>query len=195
MNVIRPYSKVLVALFLVAFASAVPAAASESAPTRAQARNEVRFMTEMIDHHAMAIEMAELCLSRAIHEELLATCQAIIAAQSQEIATMQSWLEDWYDVRYKPQMTSGMQRQMERMASMTGAEFEVAFMKSMIRHHWKAVVRASGCIDRAYHEALVDMCAEIIEAQVAEIAQLRAWLCEWYGICNYGPKGAVAQAR
>ena len=88
-----------------------------------------------------------------------------------------------------------MQRQMERMAVMTGAEFEIAFMKSMIRHHWKAVVRASGCIDRAFHPELVAMCADIVEAQAAEITQMRTWLCDWYGICSYGPKGAVAEAH
>lgn len=38
----------------------------------------------MIDHHQMAIEMAELCLTRAIHEELRATCENIIATQSAE---------------------------------------------------------------------------------------------------------------
>ena len=89
----------------------------------------------------------------------------------------------------------GMQNQMERMAEMVGAEFEIAFMKSMIRHHWKAVVRASGCIDRAYHAELVDMCANIVETQVAEITQLRTWLCEWYAICNYGPKGSVGDVN
>ena len=194
-TVIRTCRSALAATCVFAFAFALPAEASGPAPTRAQAQYEVRFMTEMIDHHAMAIEMAELCLTRAIHQELLEMCQQIIAAQSQEIATMQAWLADWYGVNYGPQMTRGMQRQLEQMASMTGAEFEIAFMKSMIRHHWKAVVRASGCIDRAYHEELVEMCTEIVEAQVAEITQLRTWLCEWYGICNYGPKGAVARAH
>ena len=192
---IRASSSTLVAACIFAVAFTAPAVASGPAPTRAQAQYEIRFMTEMIDHHAMAIEMGELCLTRAIHRELLELCQQIIATQSQEIATMQSWLEDWYGVDYEPRMTTGMQRQLERMASMTGAEFEIAFMKSMIRHHWKAVVRASGCIDRAYHEELVEMCTQIVQAQVAEISQMRAWLCEWYGVCNYGPKGAVARAH
>jgi hypothetical protein len=35
------------------------------------------------------------------------------------------------------------------------------------------------------------MCGQIVEAQTAEITQLRTWLCEWYGVCNYGPKGAA----
>lgn len=50
-------------------------------------------------------------------------------------------------------------------------------------------------IDRAYHPELVDICANIVETQVAEITQMRTWLCEWYGVCNYGPKGAVAETH
>ena len=90
-------------------------------------------------------------------------------------------------------MSQGMQQQLDRMSHMPGPEFEMEFMKSMIRHHWKAVVRSAGCIDGAYHSELVAMCAEIVEMQTAEITQLRTWLCEWYGICNYGPKGAVGE--
>ena len=168
--------------------------ATEPAPTSATAQYEVRFMSEMIDHHAMAVMMGELCLSRAtVHEELRAMCNDIIDAQLQEIATMQMWLGAWYGVTYQPAMTPGMQNRMDRMAQMAGAEFEIAFMQSMIRHHWKAVVRSSQCVDRAYHDELVELCAEMIEAQVAEITTMRTWLCEWYGICNYGPKGAVGE--
>lgn len=54
---------------------------------------------------------------------------------------------------------------------------------------------AFGAIDRAYHPELIAMFAGIVEAQAAEITQMRAWLCDWYGVCNYGPKGAVAEAH
>ena len=183
--------RLMAAAVLIAFAA--PALASRPAPDRATARYEVRFMTEMIDHHAMAVEMAQLCLSRAVHHELRATCENIISSQQHEIATMQSWLRHWYNVTYSPQMTPGMQRQLHQMAAMSGEEFEIAFLKEMIQHHWKAVIRASGCIDRAYHHELVALCAQIVEAQTAEITQMRTWLCHWYHICHYGPKGAVAR--
>ncbi len=190
-----PWSRVRTFAFAVILAlGAAPAvSASGPAPTRSQAEYEIRFMTEMIDHHAMAVMMAEMCVSKAVHDELRALCEDIIATQQQEIATMQTWLQTWYNVTHAPEMPRGMQEHMDRMAEMSGAEFEIEFMKMMIRHHWKAVVRASGCIDRAYHPELIAMCADIVEAQVAEIQQLRTWLCDWYSVCNYGPKGNVTQ--
>ena len=68
--------------------------------------------------------------------------------------------------------------------ALDGEEFEITFMEEMIRHHETAIREAERCVERAYHEDLVNLCENIIETQSAEIAQMEAWLCEWYGICN-----------
>lgn len=62
-------------------------------------------MMGMADHHAMAVHMAEMCLEKAIHAELLATCEQIIATQSAEMEMMQAWLADWYGVTYEREMS------------------------------------------------------------------------------------------
>lgn len=159
-------------------------AGREPAPQRSAARYEVRFMTDMIDHHHMAVMMGELCLDRAVHEELRAMCEQIIAVQTAEIEQMQSWLADWYGVEHEPVMTAGMEQRMQRLASTSGAEFEIMFLESMIRHHAGAVREGEHCVERAYHEALIELCHGIVESQTAEIEQMEAWLCEWYGDCN-----------
>jgi uncharacterized protein (DUF305 family) len=163
---------------------ASPAAGAAPAPTKRTAKFEVRFMTEMIDHHAMAVEMSEVCLDKAVHAELRAMCQEMIAAQSQEIETMQSWLEDWYGVSHEPEMSRRDMRMIERLAALSGARFEIRFMETMIEHHRQAIAEAERCLDRAYHAELRNLCRQIIEAQSAEIAQLEEWLCVWYGRCH-----------
>lgn len=174
----------LVALLVALLVAASPATASAPAPEKATAKFEVDFLTGMIDHHAMAIHMSEMCVDKAVHAELHAMCEDIIAAQSEEIETMQSWLQDWYGISHEPEMNRGHMRQMEVHASYTGARFEIHFMESMIRHHRTAIVEAELCLRRAGHEELRAMCQEIIEMQSAEIAQMQAWLCEWYGRCR-----------
>lgn len=161
------------------------ASAAEPAPDRSEAVFEIRFMTDMIDHHAMAVMTAELCLERAIHPELIATCEEIKEVQLEEIATLQTWLQEWYGVEHEPEMTPGGQTQMEKLASLSGAEFEIEFMKGMIRHHWLAVVRARQCQDRAYHPELIEACEAMEAMQLAEIEMMGTWLCEWYDVCNY----------
>lgn len=172
---------VLVTAFLFTGAASFAAA---PAPERSAARYEIRFMEGMIDHHAMAVMMGELCLERAIHEELAAMCAQIVETQSQEIATMQSWLADWYGITYEPQMSRQEERQMAQLATLSGAEFEIAFMEMMIEHHQAAIREAADCVERAYHRPLVRLCERIIAAQAAEIEQMRQWLCEWYGRCS-----------
>ena len=158
--------------------------ASGPAPTKAQARYEIDFLQNMIDHHMMAVMMAELCVKKAVHRELRSLCQDIIAAQSAEIGQMQGWLQDWYGISYEPRMTRGMQKEIDRLAALSGAEFEIAFMEMMIEHHSKAIREAERCVERAYHPELKQLCEGIIATQSAEIEQMQEWLCEWYGRCE-----------
>jgi uncharacterized protein (DUF305 family) len=158
--------------------------ASAPAPTRVQAKYEIDFLQDMIDHHMMAVMTAELCVKKAVHEELRALCQDIIAAQSAEIEQMQAWLQKWYGIAYEPEMSKGMMKDVERLAALSGAEFEIAFMEMMIAHHAKAIREAERCVDRAYHPELEELCEGIIATQSAEIEQMQEWLCEWYGRCE-----------
>lgn len=167
---------------------ATPSEADGPAPTQRQARYEVRFLTGMIDHHHMAVMMSEMCLNRDLHPELLALCQQIHETQMMEIEEMQVWLLDWYGIEYEPQMTPGMMHQMERMASLSDTEFEIEFMKRMIRHHWLAVIEARHCQESAFHPELIALCESIEATQTVEITLMQEWLCTWYGICNYGPQ-------
>ena len=45
-----------------------------------------------------AIREAEKCLANAEHDELLTLCSDIRDAQLAEIAQMQDWLQEWYDL-------------------------------------------------------------------------------------------------
>lgn len=55
------------------------------------------FLSEMIVHHEGAVEMAELALTNAAHQEIKDLATAIISAQNKEIADMKAWGEAWYN--------------------------------------------------------------------------------------------------
>ena len=178
---------------LVILSSAVTATAEGPASKRSEAHFEVRFMTEMIDHHAMAVEMGMICTEKAVHLELKQLCEEMIAAQSAEIEQMQTWLQDWYGVQHEPTMDPRGERQLEKLASLNGADFEIEFMRMMIRHHAIAVVRAANCVRRAEHEELIAMCHNMMEAQLEEIHTMQTWLCQWYEICNHAHRRGVGR--
>ena len=177
----------LLAAGLAAFGSApparaLPAAAPAAAPAGSHqaARFEIDFLQDMVDHHQMAVMMAEMCVDKAIHPDLAGMCQSIIDSQSAEIDLMQTWLQDWYGITHLPDMT-GMQS-MHRLQELAGADFEIAFLRSMIRHHWGAIREAERCLARAEHPELLTLCESIRAAQLHEIAQMQDWLAEWYGL-------------
>lgn len=54
------------------------------------------FISEMIMHHQGAVEMAQLALTNAKHQEIKDLANAIITAQNKEIADMRAWQKSWY---------------------------------------------------------------------------------------------------
>jgi uncharacterized protein (DUF305 family) len=54
------------------------------------------FLSEMIMHHQGAVDMAELALTNAQHQEIKDLAKAIIAAQKKEIADMKAWQQAWF---------------------------------------------------------------------------------------------------
>jgi len=54
-----------------------------------------QFISEMITHHEGAVDMAELALTNAKHQEVKTMAQNIISAQTKEIDEMQTWQKNW----------------------------------------------------------------------------------------------------
>lgn len=54
------------------------------------------FLDEMILHHEGAIEMAKIVLAGSKRPEIKKMAEDIISAQSSEIITMKSWLNQWF---------------------------------------------------------------------------------------------------
>jgi uncharacterized protein (DUF305 family) len=53
------------------------------------------FLSEMIDHHQGAIDMANLAKQNAKHEEIKRMSADIVEAQSKEIDQMKAWQKEW----------------------------------------------------------------------------------------------------
>lgn len=53
------------------------------------------FISEMIDHHQGAIDMANLAKQNAKHEEIKKLADDIVTAQTKEISEMKTWQRQW----------------------------------------------------------------------------------------------------
>lgn len=168
-------------------------------------RAEVRFLEGMIDHHQLALDMANDCLAKASTESVTTLCQMIIDAQSSEIEQMREWLLAWYNIEYRPismynpsddmggmdhgdmqmdepvvdpPMMMGMMAGLDRLE---GLDYEIAWLESMIDHHDDALHMSERVLERAEHEELRTLAENIIAAQSAEIAMMEAMIAELMG--------------
>jgi uncharacterized protein (DUF305 family) len=142
---------------------------------------DAQFIDSMIEHHQGAIDMAEVALEQAEHEELRALAEEIIAAQTTEIEQMQSRRNQWYpDLA----LAAGMEMEMgDMMISADASEpFDQRFIEAMISHHQGAVGMAKMALDQAEHEEIRTLAGAIIADQESEIARMQGWLTEWYGV-------------
>lgn len=200
----KTFRGILALLGLLLVVAAVPAAMADVPIEGRVGRAELRFMEGMIDHHQMAIDMALDCLAREdVSETLRAECQAIIDSQQPEIEQMQAWLLAWYNVDYAPMPMADMMGMMgDDMAGMEGmegmegmpatdpammmgmfagfnrlegAEYEVAWLESMIDHHDDAIHMSERFLERdadsTGHAELRDLAQSIIDAQTEEIVR------------------------
>jgi uncharacterized protein (DUF305 family) len=97
---------------------------SGPAPDREVAKFEVRYMTFSIDHHTVGIKMAELCVSKAVHNELRDLCRRAIESQRREIDQLHTWLDQWYGLDYEPEIKKSDTRMLERLAALNSKKFE-----------------------------------------------------------------------
>lgn len=86
-------------VLLLLLPTALPALADSPVEGRA-GRAEIRFLEGMIDHHMMALVMAQDCLAKSANEAVLAICQNVVDSQTPEIEQMAAWLAEWYGIDY-----------------------------------------------------------------------------------------------
>ena len=68
---------------------------SESLKGKTGDQFDKAFITQMIDHHQGAIDMANLAKVNAKHEEIKNLAEDIISAQTKEIEMMKQWMNSW----------------------------------------------------------------------------------------------------
>jgi uncharacterized protein (DUF305 family) len=133
-----------------------PAQPTASRAPAAVNKADLDFMSGMIPHHAQAVIMAGWAASHGARSDVRILCERIVVGQRDEIAMMQTWLQDRGQIvpdakstRMKMTM-NGVEHDMlmpgmlsdEEMAQLDrarGAEFDRLFLIGMIKHHQGAI--------------------------------------------------------
>jgi len=146
------------------------------------------FLANMIVHHQGAVDMANLALTSASHQEVKDLAKAIVSAQTTEITDMTAWQKSWgYPASSGEMMedhsSMGMMNtnagMMNELNGKTGEAFDKAFLEQMIMHHQSAINMAATGKTNAQHQEVKDLTVAIVAAQTKEIKQMKQWQSEW----------------
>jgi uncharacterized protein (DUF305 family) len=177
---------------------AVEAAAKANAVDRA-------FVRQMIPHHEMAIEMANMVEMQGAHAKLKTAAKEIVDDQTAEIATLkriaqrlgvtpgsvddhEQMMRD-ADTLHLSMDEMGMSMDMDEL---DGAKpFDRKFIDMMILHHQGAIRMAYAERDRGKDSHLRKIARSIIISQSEEIRQMNRWRKQWYG--STSPSGGVPE--
>lgn len=157
---------------------------------------DVEFASDMIPHHAQAIEMVTLTDERPLDPAIKELANQIRDAQVPEVETMSDWLTSWgkevpetsidhanagHDMSDMPSMESDMPGMMsaddmEELRNASDEEFQDMWLEMMIEHHEGAIEMAkTEQADGKYPDA-VSLARSIETSQTAEIDQIRQLL-------------------
>lgn len=150
---------------------------------------DVRFLSEMIVHHAQAIVMVDAVVSDLSDPQVKAIASRIGDEQRPEIAAMSGYLtnagEDVPPEATNPNLTDhgahsmpGMATEAEvaRLAAATGPEADRLFLTLMIRHHQGALAMVDEHLRGATDERVEETAAEISVTQSKQIGQMQEML-------------------
>ena len=137
---------------------------------------DISFAEQMIPHHEQAIEMSEIALINTTNSEVLQLAREIKNAQSPEIAIMKSW-EGVKESTHSGHLMDGMlsDGELSDLREAKGKEFDLLFLKGMIKHHEGAIVMAQE-VAASKNKDVSGLSASIIAAQQLEITKMNELL-------------------
>jgi uncharacterized protein (DUF305 family) len=149
---------------------------------------DVRFMSDMIGHHAQALIMAGWAPTHGANPSIRTLAARIINAQQDEIATMRQWLGDRgrpvpeaHTMSMPGMLMPGMltEAQMQALDQAAGPGFDRLFLKDMIQHHRGAVTMVQQLFDTpgaARDETVFKFANDVSADQSTEVARMETML-------------------
>jgi len=158
---------------------------------------DVDFATNMIPHHAQALQMVDLTMGRSLDPLVAALTEDIRDAQGPEIETMTDWLTAWGEpIPETPRDhtnaghdgTSGMDMSGDEMPGMmssdelaeleaaSDAHFQDMWLTMMIAHHQGAIEMARTEQTKGTYTPATDIAKSIETSQQQEISQMEELL-------------------
>jgi uncharacterized protein (DUF305 family) len=165
---------------------------------------DVAFATDMIEHHAQAIQMANYTIGRdGVDPRIAELAEEIRVSQTHEIDTMSGWLRAWDEPVPETGFATGdshshaedsggsmgspdgahadmpgmmAAEDMQALADAPAEKFDAMWLQMMVEHHRGAIRMAQMVQDDGKAEDVAHLAAHIETVQRGEVKNLRRWL-------------------
>ena len=162
---------------------------------------DVAFATDMIEHHAQAIQLANITIGRTgIDPRIAELAEEIRLSQTREIDTMSQWLRDWGEPVPETGFATGdshshsddpmgslgeghtempgmmSAEELRALANAPDSEFDALWLRMMVEHHQGAITMAQEVQDEGRADDVADLAADMESAQRVEVKDMQRWL-------------------
>jgi uncharacterized protein (DUF305 family) len=157
---------------------------------------DVGFSRDMASHHLQGVEMANLVADRSTDPAVRGLAFDISSTQTNQVGRMQGWLALW---GYSPtggdqmawmsgdmhmHMTAGLmpgmatEEELANLRSLSGAPFDVEFLRLMIRHHQGGLEMAQYAEAHGETAVVRSLAKSIADSQTAETTLMTGMLAD-----------------
>lgn len=136
-------------------------------------QDDVAYIDTLVPHHRDAIGMADHVIARGASAEMKVMAEQMRADQVAEVELMLRIRSDlagsaMVDATVDPHMES----EMAEMATASGHELEVMFLREMVPHHAGAVVSSHRALPNLTNQELRDLALLTIDKQTREATEM-----------------------
>lgn len=154
---------------------------------------DVSFATEMVPHHAQALQLVDLTVGRDLDPAVAALAEEIRTAQGPEIEQLVDWLTAWdepipetardhenadsgegMDDMDMPGMMST--AELDDLAALEGAQFERRWLEMMVEHHRGAIEMARAEQAGGRFGPAVELAGTIAGGQAEQVTEMEKLL-------------------
>ncbi|MFI5841476.1 DUF305 domain-containing protein [Catenuloplanes sp. NPDC051500] len=157
-----------------------PAAGTNvAANTGEHNENDVMFLQMMVNHHQQGVEMAKIAAEKSTSDQLKTLASAVVATQTDEVATMKSWLTAWgeadsaaTDVNLHADhggLPATSTEEIDSLRATSGADFDPTFLALFTGHQHNAVEMSKTEAAEGVNPDAKSLAKSIDESRTAQI--------------------------
>ena len=156
---------------------------------------EAGFARDMAEHHAQAVQMAEISLRRTENEQIRVLATDILHTQQNQIGQMHGWLAAWGlpltgsepAMAWMGHPTDGLMpgmatpEEISTLETLPPEEADARFLRLIIPHHEAAIPMAEAVLGETKRPEVDQLAGAIAASQEVEIQTMQAMLRQMNG--------------